>query len=285
MSAAIKTRVMRAVGQTLRVLPIVIAALVIVLSIGGIVGAWWVNRAATRVTLKVFTVVETGTNMAETGIARVDALIQDGRTEVLQAEQTIRQVAGNLRENAPVLAALAQRLETELGPNVDSIRESLAPVVRGLETVARIVEIANAFPSVRENAPNVVRLNEALKTTRQLLADVRQLIDTLRDSSGQGAHPLSQEAVSVLTGITKRVDAALEHAQSEVRNAGNEVRAFRARAELRTSRALLLYNVVAVAMTLLMLWLVYSQVVVIRHHRHGFQTVGAEAATGSPAPV
>jgi hypothetical protein len=283
MQTELKTRVTRVLMKALHALPIVIAFVVIVLCVGGIVGAWWANRAATKVTLKVYTVIETGTNVAEAGIGRVELLIQDGRTEVRGAEQTILQVAGNLRENAPVLAALVHRLETVLGPNVSEIQERLEPVARGLAAFADLVEIANAFPSVRENAPNVVRLNGALRTVRQLLADVRQVIEILRGSSGSSANSLSQEAIAILTGLTKRIDAALERALSEVRNAGDEVRAFRGKVQARLSRALLIYNVVAVAVTLLMLWLIYSQVVVIRHHRRGFQVAASETPPGLPA--
>ena len=72
-----------------RALIILIAVLVIVLSAAGIYGAWYVNRTVTDMTLKVFSVVDIGVAVAETGVTRVDTLVQGGRTEVQQAEQTI----------------------------------------------------------------------------------------------------------------------------------------------------------------------------------------------------
>ena len=51
-----------------RALIILIAVLVIVLSAAGIYGAWYVNRTVTDITLKVFSVVDIGVAVAETGV-------------------------------------------------------------------------------------------------------------------------------------------------------------------------------------------------------------------------
>ena len=51
-----------------RALIILIAVLAIVLSAAGIYGAWYANRTLTDVTLKVFTVVDTGVAIAQTGV-------------------------------------------------------------------------------------------------------------------------------------------------------------------------------------------------------------------------
>jgi hypothetical protein len=61
-----------------RIIVFIISVLVIVLCIGGIVGAWWLNSVASNVTLKAFSVVEGGIEIVDAGVGRVDTLIGTG---------------------------------------------------------------------------------------------------------------------------------------------------------------------------------------------------------------
>jgi hypothetical protein len=99
----------------------------------------------------------------------------------------------------------------------------------------------------------------------QTAADVRQIDETLRASVVDGKNQLTQEAVTTLTGITTRVDTRLAEAEAAVDEAQSDIDAFQTELDETESRLLLYYNLGAVAITLLMLWLIYSQTVVIRH--------------------
>jgi hypothetical protein len=268
-----------------RALIILIAVLVIVLSAAGIYGAWYANRTATDVTLKIFTIVDAGVTVAQTGVTRVDALVQDGRTEVQQAEQTIGTVGGNLQENSPVLTALSNRLETRLAPAVGQIQETLAPVRESLATVANVVETVNSIPFIEKKAPRVARLDEIFNQLGQLAADIKQLNDTLRTSVVEGKNELTQEAVTTLTGITTRVDTGLGAVQTETQAALVEIQAFQAETQALKSRLLLYYNLTALGLTLFLLWVIYSQIVLIRYQWAKFGKQGTDKPTTAPEPV
>jgi len=270
--------------KILRWLAIFIAVLVIVLSVGGIYGGWWLNRTATNITTKTFSVIDTGVNIAEAGVNRVDTLVKDGRTEVQQAEETINTVGANLQENSPVLTALSGRLQTRLAPTVESIRQALAPVREALTTVSKVVEIVSSIPGMDERAPRLARINQAFDQMEQTAADVRQIDETLRASVVDGKNQLTQEAVTTLTGITTRVDTRLAETEAAVDEAQSDIDAFQTELDETESRLLLYYNLGAVAITLLMLWLVYSQTVVIRHQWQLLRS-GGHAAVETPAPA
>ena len=89
--------------KTIRIGAIVLAVLFIVLSLFGIFGAWFVDRKATDVALKVFGVIETGVGVINAGVGRVDDLIAKSRTEVRQASETITAVGAQAQANSPVL--------------------------------------------------------------------------------------------------------------------------------------------------------------------------------------
>jgi hypothetical protein len=277
-----------------RILVFILAALFILLSVGGIVGAWWVSNVASNVTLKAFSVVETGVGVVDAGVGRVDTLIQTGRTEVQQAEQTIVTVAANLQANRPVLTALSDRLETRLGPTVDKIQEASAPVRDALGTVSSAVSIANSIPFINEKAPGLDKLDATFGRLGEMSADAQQLRSTLRAAALGQADQVTQETATTLTNLTSRVDTRLAEIQTGVQEIQAEIDALQVRLETVKSRLLLIYNLAALAVTLLFLWVIYSQVVVIRHHARLFRTPAPaasaplpslEAETASPLPA
>ena len=262
---------------------VIIAILVIVLSASGIYGTWWLHRTVTDVTLQVFSIVNTGVAVVDNGVAVVGGLVQDGRTEVQQAETTITTVGANLQENSPVLTALNTRLETRLAPTVSKVQTTLAPVRGALQTINVVVSILNSLPFVQENAPAVDRLDTALTRLDLLAADVRQLDDTLRASVVEGKNQLTQEAVTTLTTLTTRIDTGLSEVQSTVQSVQNDIAVLQGRIQARQERLLLIYNLVAVALTLLLIWLIYSQIVVIQKHWRGVRAKRVDQAAGAPA--
>ncbi len=259
-----------------RILVLIVAVLVILLSLSGMVGAWWANSVASNITLKVFSVVQSGVAVVDTAVGRVDTLVQTARTEVQQAGETVTTVAGNLQENHPVLTALSERLETRLGPAVDNIQEAMTPVHDALTTVGSAVSFANSIPFVQERAPRLDQLDQTFTRLGALAADVQQLRSTLKASVAAGADQLTQTAATALTDLTSRIDAGLADIQSSVQALQSDITALQARMQERQSQLLLIYNLSALAATLLFAWVIYSQVVVVRHHWSRSQECRAE---------
>jgi hypothetical protein len=249
-----------------RILILVVAVLVIVLSVGGIVGAWGVSSAVSNVTLKVFSVIQTGVEVVDTAAGRAGTLVQTARSEVQQASEMVTKVASNLQENRPVLTALSDRLETRLGPAVDKIQEAVAPVHDVLVTVSSAVSFANSVPFIQERAPRLEQLDQTMTQLSSLAADVRQLRTTLQTAVTEKADQLTQGVATALTDLAARIDGRLADVQSRVQALQSEITALQARIQNLQSTLLLIYNLIALLATLLYIWVIYSQVVVIRHH-------------------
>lgn len=269
-----------------RILVLVVAVLVILLSLGGIFGAWWLSSTVSDVTLKVFSVVKTGTEVVDTAASRVDTLIQTARSEVQQAGETVNTVASNLQENRPVLTALSERLETRLGPSVDKIQEAIAPVHDALVTVSAALSFANSIPFIQERAPRLEQLEQTTTRLSTLAADVLQFRTTLRAAVTEKADQLTQQAASALTDLVSRIDAGLASTQSDVQALQSEITALQARLQALQSSLLVTYNLIALAATLLFLWVIYSQIVVIRHHwSRAKSPAPQQVKVGEPAPA
>lgn len=269
-----------------RVLALILAVLVIVLSLGGIAGAWWANTTITNITVQAFAIVDTGVNIVDTGVSRVDRLVQTGRTEVQQTADTIVSVADELRANRPILTALSERVETRLGPTVDQIRETLSPVREALTTVANIVSLLNSIPFINERAPRLDALDQTFDRLSALAADIQQLRTTLREAALSEADRMTQQAVDVLTGVTTRIDNRLAETQANIQQVQAEIQALRDELAARKARLMLIYDLAAIGTTLLLLWIIYSQVVVMRHHWRMLRApVTAQVSGGSVSGV
>jgi uncharacterized phage infection (PIP) family protein YhgE len=174
--------------------------------------------------------------------------------------------ASNLQENKPVLTALAERLENRLGPTVNDIQEALAPAQVALVKVDNAVSFANSIPFIQEKAPRLEQLDQTLTQLSGLAADVQQLRTTLRTAVPEQSNQLTQGVATALTELTSRIDSRLADVQTNVQALQSEITALQARIQTLQSRLLLIYNLIALLVTLLFGWVIYSQVVVIRHH-------------------
>ena len=253
--------------KTVRSVASSVAVLFIALSLFGIAGVWLVDRRATEIALKGFSLVETAVGVITAGVGRMDGLIATSRTEVQQASETITAVGARAEANSAVLIALIERLETSLAPRIGQMQQALAPVRDAVRTIGNVVSLANSLPMVADRAPRLAALDEALDRLELVSADSAQLRGTLRALAGAQERQVTAETVAALTGLIQRIDTRLGEVQAGVQRVHTDIAAWQLRLDAFRSRLLFLFNLLALLMTLMLAWILYSQIVVIRHYR------------------
>jgi hypothetical protein len=266
--------------KTIRIGAIVLAVLFIGLCLFGIFGAWFVDRQATDVTLKVFGLIETGVGVVNAGVGRVDDLIATSRTEVRQASETITTAGAKAQANSPVLNGLNERLDTSLAPRIAQIQQVLGPVRDAVGTVANAVSLVNSLPMMTERAPRLAALDEAFNRLEELSADATQLRGTLRALVAAQIGDVTVQTVATLNGLTQRIDTRLGEVQANVQGVQADIAALQARLDTRKSRLLFLFNLLALLCTLMLAWIVYTQFVVVHHHWTRMRWPAAKPAPG-----
>jgi hypothetical protein len=254
------------IEKTLRFAAIALAVLFIGLSLFGIFGAWFVDRRATDVALKVFGLIETGVGVVDAGVSRVDDLIATSRTELRQASETITAAGVQAQANSPVLNALNERLETILAPRIAQMQQVLAPVRDAVGTVGNAVSLLNSLPMMADRAPRLAALDETFNRLEGLSADATQLRGTLRALVVEQKSDIAPETVAALKGIAQRIDTRLGEVQANVDGVQADIAALHVRLDTRKSRLLFVFNLVALLSTLMLAWIIYTQAVVIQHH-------------------
>ena len=215
------------IEKTIRFAAIALAALFIGLSLFGIFGAWFVDRKATDIALKVFGLIATGVGVVDAGVGRVDDLIATSRTEVRQASETITAVGAQAQANSPVLNALNERLETSLAPRIAQMQQVLAPVRDAVGTVGNAVSLLNSLPMMADRAPRLAVLNETFNRLEELSADATQLRSTLRALVVEQNTDITAETVATLNGLMRRIDTRLGEVQANVQGVRADIAACR----------------------------------------------------------
>jgi prefoldin subunit 5 len=244
-----------------------VALLFIGVSLFGIFGVWLIDRKATEVAGKVFGLVETAVKVADAGVARVDELIGTSRTEVRQASDTITSVGARAEANRAVLIALNERLDTTLASRIAKMQRELTPVRDAMGSIGNAISVLNSLPMMADRAPRLASLDDAFNRLDELSADTTQLRSTLRALVAENGKELSAETVATLSGFTQRIEARLGEVQAKVQGVRADVAALQVRMDARQSKLLLIFNLFALLATLMLAWILYSQVVVIRHYR------------------
>ncbi len=197
---------------------IALAVLFVGLSLFGIVGAWFVSRAASDVALKGFGVIQIGVGVVDTGVGRVDDLVATSRAEVRQAAETITTVGGQRPANSPVLNALNERLETSLAPRIAQMQQALAPVRDAVAAMSNAVSLVSSLPMMAERAPRLAALDETLNRLEGLSADATQLRSTLRALVVEQNSDANPETIAALKALAQRIDTRLGEVHTNVQS-------------------------------------------------------------------
>ena len=168
--------------------------------------------------------------------------------------------------NSPVLNALNERLETSLAPRIEQMQKVLAPVRDALGNVANAVSLLNSLPMMADRAPRLAALDDAFSRLEEISADGKQLRGTLRALVAEQNSGVTAETLATLNALTQRIDTRLAKVQTNIQGVRDDIDAFQVRLDTRKSRLLLAFNLLALLTTLMLTWMVYTQIVVIRHH-------------------
>ncbi len=183
-----------------------------------------------------------------------------------QASETITTVGAQAQANSPVLNALNDRLETGLAPRIAQMQQALAPVRGALGTVANAVSVLNSVPMMADRAPRLAALDESFNRIEEMSADATQLRGTLRGLVSVQKSGVTAETVATLNELTQRIDTRLGEVQTNVQGVQADIAALQVRLDTRKSRLLFVFNLLAFLSTLMLAWILYTQVVVIQHH-------------------
>ena len=133
--------------------------------------------------------------------------------------------------------------------------------------VSNAVSLVSSLPMMAEHAPRLAALDEAFNRLEGMSADATQLRSTLRALVVAQNSDVTPETVA----CAQRANAAYRYragsrSRRRFKRYAPRWTALQARLDKRKSRMLFVFNLVALLSTLMLAWIVYTQVIVIQHH-------------------
>jgi hypothetical protein len=238
---------------------IIASSIILVLAVLGILLSWLVSQAAIDVVVGLMNGVESASQTAQYAVSRIEARVADVRADVVDIGDSAAQLSGNVANEGLVVTLLPDEKVGRLGMAVSQVDDAAASLQDSVASARNLYRTMNRIPGV--DLP-------ALDETR--LAAVPAAVDTIRDGAFEiktGVQAVRQkqaDAIARVTTAAGKVENRLDSFSSTLDqfNAGFvrlQDRAAQIRGVVPT-----LFTVIALLVILFEIWIIYTQVVVIR---------------------
>ena len=246
--------------RILAILTMALSVILILLSVAGIVGNWVVNDSLTDGMVTILTGVETRLGLADDALGRLDTRVSDARDRIAAFEETVQTAGENFVENPVILTALSEKLDLGIAPAINNLREAVQSIRETMAGIQTAIETINALPfvSAGEKLPDGTKLQQLSEGMDSLTEGVEETRTGVREAK---QNMVARVAFSFGMGISK-LDGGLATIETAVTDYGAQVSELRAEILALKDSLTFWLDLASVILTLILLWLVFSQVVV-----------------------
>jgi archaellum component FlaC len=249
---------MKTLKRLLAVLGMLLSVLVLLVSIGGLVGGWTVGGALKDGTTKVLTGAERALEVTDDGLNRVDMRLDGARGNINTIEEAVTLVGENVEETDFALLLIEKTVGEELFPKIESVRETVDTVRASVVAFNSTLEAANEIPFV-----SVPTLTDELQAGADRVSEARTAADELRTNIDVAKSGAVQGAVNAITERTSRIDGALEELQGVVADYHERISTVEDDVASLKSRIRLWIDVVTIIISAGFLWVAISQIAML----------------------
>jgi len=247
------------IKRILAVVVMIFSVLVLLLSLTGIAGTWIVRNRLNTDLVDIVTTAEARVSATKQGLDRLEAVLAQARSHITTVEQDVQAFGADLEQNRPLLAAISDKLGLNLAPLLDSAREIMTTVRETVVAVDSAIEAINAIPFVSVPVPEL----ESVKKLSQDVDNFRTEVQNLRTAIEQRRSEIIGGAISFVTTPTSQLGSALDEMQAAISDYSQQLSGVQEELAAFKSAIRRWLTWTAVISTLILLWLVFSQSVLL----------------------
>ena len=247
------------IKRILAVVIMIFSVLVLLLSLTGIVGTWIVRNQLNTDLVDIVTAAEARVSTTKQGLDRLEAVLVQARSHITTVEQDVQAFGADLEQNRPLLAAISDKLGLNLAPLLDSAREIMTTVRETVAAVDSAIEAINAIPFVSVPVPEL----ERAKKLSQEVDNFRTEVQNLRTAIEERRSEIIGGAISFVTTPTSQLGSALDEMQATISDYGQQLSGVQEGLSAFKSAIRRWLTWTAVISTLILLWLAFSQTVLL----------------------
>ncbi len=258
------------------VIAIILSCLVLLLSVAGIAGIWITNRAVTNAVGNLVVRVETMTGNLRTTLQGFDQKLANMQAITTNISQSSATLSSQVASQGLINTLLPESQDQNLSQMAASVQESISTVRDVVSTAVAIYNSLDQLPFVNLPGPSqaqVDKLTGTIDTLQTAVDNVKNAITTFRAGA---AKTIDQVTTAVNTLTSRLGDARSQLADIDTRLA-NAQSALERLKQTITNVLLLL----SILVTLFLLYVIYTQVEVIRLYVQRWRAAGQTQMSGA----
>ena len=240
-------------------LVIALSALVIVLNLVGVIGVWAVERPLSAAAVDLLALVERAAQSGQTAVQRLDAPLEALEGRAALATDSAQRIGTDINDRGLILTLLPAEQEQRLADTAGSVRATYAEVRAVVQSALDLYHSVNRLPFVSLPGPDADQLAQLDSAVTQ----VQDLAESLR-SEVAAARAGAVGAVGRVESAAGRLTAAVAAERANLVQIDSRLAALERFAQDMQSRIPGLLATVAFLFTLLLAYVIYTQVEVIR---------------------
>jgi uncharacterized phage infection (PIP) family protein YhgE len=251
---------------------ILMSALILLLAVGAAVGTWAVERSLSDLTVTMFAVVEDTAG----GLRQVSGRIDQGAGNIRDISSGVSdistQISQNVENKGLIALLLPDEQEQKLVTTIQSVQDTLSSIADVVTAGMTLYNSIDGLPFVNLPKPS----QENMAEMQQSVADTQAAIDDLRQSIQVFRTGVSEE-IGKVTQAADRVTETMDSLKSELSDLDSDLAEVQEFADRIQSSIPVFFALGAGLITLLLAYVAYTQVEVIRLLISRWRMLGAPA--------
>ena len=250
---------------------IVLSTLALVLAVLGIIGVWVGNPILSDMVVGITVSAEKSVQGMDRGVQRINSGVDNLRGEIDSAQQAVVQISQNVADEGLVRQLLPEAKEARLDNAIDRIKQTTEAVRDTLSAAHDLYQSVNRIPFVNLPAPDPDTVSQVQTGVAEIQQDVQDLKDGIAAVRAKQAN-----AIARINTVTERADTRLANVQTQLNQLSAKLNGLADGAKQLRGTLLWWITFGTIVLSLFFIWVIVSQVLVIRAMWQKWHTLTAQ---------
>lgn len=237
---------------------LVISIIMLVLGLAGIIGIWAVNTPATETILEMLAPINTALQRVESISHETVIALTEVSAALDSAEKRVQETGSELTESNIALDAISKIVGEDIQPKIDKAGDNIRAVYDTLGAIEEAIQAFNAIPLVNAEVPGSEEIAQLRTGMEEAALTVGDFVEELQQKKEETV----TEAVDRVTGPLNRMNTRVEEMRVNTADLEARVGAASDKITYVQSQVSRWIDILSIILTLLLVWLVVSQVAV-----------------------
>jgi len=238
---------------------IFLSGLVILVCAVGAIGSLVITKPVSDAAVALLEVVENGAGGMRNAAARVDGLLGEAQQVTIGISQSVGQVSENISDKGLVLTLLPEEQEQKLVSLAEQIRETFATVNELVASGLQMYRTIDRMPFISLPGPDPEQVDSIQATLDSVRSDVSEARDAIEEVRSGAA-----DKVDRVTNAVVMLSGRLQEGRDNLAALDSDLAAVQEKADTLQQIIPTVLAVLAIVLTLFLIYVGYTQVEVIR---------------------